>query len=121
MNMNEKTNDAVWQMIEREKKKDLLVKKISRVAWGVTLGMLLILLTLWGVELSRTLGLYNSGAVPFANVMMIVFTMAKVLGIFAFIIAVLSTVGMFMRIRTTNLMEIQQRLTNLEQMILKEP
>ncbi len=119
--MNERTDDAVWQMIEKEKKKDLFIKRISKIAWAVTLIMLGVLLIFWGMELSRTLGLYKAGAVSYATVTAVMYTMVRVIGIFAFIIAIISTIGVFIRIRTTSLMEIQQRLANLEQMIINKP
>ena len=115
---NETSKDAVWEMIDREKKKDIFVNRVSKISWGVTLVALIAALVFFGIELSSTMGLYKRGVVAYADVLNIIFTMVKLVGIFGFIIAIISTVGVFLRLRTTSLLEIQQRLANLEQMVV---
>ena len=43
-----------------------------------------------------------------------------VLGVLSFLVAVLSTVGVFLRFRTASLAEIQTRLAAMEEMLLKD-
>jgi hypothetical protein len=43
-----------------------------------------------------------------------------VVGIFSFLVAVLSTIGMFLRFRTASLAEIQTRLAAMEKMLTSE-
>lgn len=117
--MDEKHADQVWTLIDREKKRDVMIKRISRVAWGATLVMLLVFLTFTLIDLSRQMDLYRSGIISQASVMSSVVPFAVILGSLSLIIAILSTVGVFLRLRTTSLLEVQQRLANLEQMIME--
>ena len=117
-NINPK--EQIWAQIDKEKKRDRFVRRVSRVSWGVTLVALVAVLYTFGIELSNNLDLYNRKAVPASNVWDVVYKMVKLIGIFGFIIAIISTVGVFLRLRTTSLLEIQQRLANLEQMVTSE-
>ncbi|WP_323757767.1 hypothetical protein [Roseivirga sp.] len=116
--MNEKSKDAIWKMIDREKKKDVFVKRISKMGWTGTVVMLLFFLTITLIDLSRMVGLYGEGMVSRQSVINTVVPFAIVLGGLCLIIAILSTIGVFLRMRTTSLLEIQQRLANLEQMVV---
>lgn len=116
-NISTNSGDQIWEQIEKEKKRDQFIRRISRISWGVTLGALVIVLITFGVELSDYIGYYKKGVVASVDVWNVVFKMVKLVGIFGFIIAIISTVGVFLRLRTTSLMEIQQRLANLEQMV----
>lgn len=116
--MNQNQSDQVWSLIEREKKRDRMIRRISRVAWGSTLVMLLVFLSFTVIDLSRQMELYSKGVIPYASVLNSVVPFAVILGSLSLIIAILSTVGVFLRLRTTSLMEVQQRLANLEQMVL---
>ncbi|MCE7991597.1 MAG: hypothetical protein HEP71_06440 [Roseivirga sp.] len=115
---NDKQTDQVWDLIDREKKRDKMIRRISRVAWGATLVMLLVFLTFTLIDLSRQMDLYSKGIIPYASVLNAVVPFAVILGSLSLIIAILSTVGVFLRLRTTSLLEVQQRLANLEQMVL---
>ncbi|KYG78730.1 hypothetical protein [Roseivirga echinicomitans] len=116
--MNEQSKDAIWEMIDREKKKDVFVKRISKIGWTGTVVMLLFFLTITLIDLSRMVGLYGQGVVSRQSVINTVVPFAIVLGGLCLIIAILSTIGVFLRMRTTSLLEIQQRLANLEQMVV---
>ena len=116
--MNEQSKDAIWEMIDREKKKDLLIKRVSKVGWIGTVVMLLVFLTLTLIDLSRMVELYGKGLVSRESVINTIIPFAIVLGGLCLIIAILSTIGMFLRMRTTSLLEIQQRLASLEQMVV---
>lgn len=116
--MNEQSKDAIWEMIDREKKKDVFVKRVSKIGWTGTVVMLLFFLTITLIDLSRMVGLYGQGVVSRQSVINTVVPFAIVLGGLCLIIAILSTIGVFLRMRTTSLLEIQQRLANLEQMVV---
>lgn len=116
--MNETNGDQIWSLIEMEKKRDKMIRRISRVAWGFTFVMLLVFLTFTLIDLSRQMDLYSKGVIPYASVLNAVVPFAVILGSLSLIIAILSTVGVFLRLRTTSLLEVQQRLANLEQMVL---
>jgi uncharacterized membrane protein (DUF485 family) len=116
--MNEKSKDAIWEMIDREKKKDVLIKRVSKIGWIGTVVMLLFFLTITLIDLSRMVGLYGAGVVSRQSVIDTVVPFAIVLGGLCLIIAILSTIGVFLRMRTASLLEIQQRLASLEQMVV---
>jgi uncharacterized membrane protein (DUF485 family) len=116
---NENSNAQVWSLIEKEKKRDRVIRRISRVAWGGTLIMLLVFLAFTLYDLSHHVSLYRLGLIPYERVLNTVVPFAIILGSLSLVVAILSTVGVFLRLRTTSLMEVQQRLVNLEQMILE--
>lgn len=118
--INEKSKDAIWEMIDREKKKDVLIKRVSKIGWVGTVVMLLFFLTITLIDLSIMMERYDNGRVSRESVIDTVVPFAIVLGGLCLIIAILSTVGVFLRMRTTSLLEIQQRLTNLEQMVVNK-
>lgn len=116
---NENQN-ALWDIIEREKRTDKMIKWVNRIAWSVILVVLLVFLVFTIQDYSRTMSLYQKGLIPLANVKLTVTPFLKVLGLLALIVGVLATVGMFLRLRTTSMLEIQQRLANLEQIVTSE-
>ena len=116
--MNEKSKDAIWEMIDREKKKDVFIKRVSKIGWIGTVVMLLFFLTITLIDLSRMVERYDKGVVSRESVINTVVPFAIVLGGLCLIIAILGTIGVFLRMRTTSLLEVQHRLANLEQMVV---
>ncbi len=117
--VNENQN-ALWDIIEREKRRDNMIKWVSRIAWSITLIVLTIFLVFTIQDYSTALGRYQSGLVARSEVRLTVIPFLQVSGSLALIVGILATVGMFLRLRTTSMLEIQQRLANLEQMITSE-
>ena len=118
--MNDKKATAsggVWDAIENERKRDRFIRKVSIVAWSVT-GVLALLLTILvggqAVEMARAAML---GALPWMSVAGIMMPLVIALGMLAVLIATVSTIGMFVRMRTASLHEIQLRLAALEDML----
>lgn len=109
--------DALWALIEKENKKDRIIKRISKAGWTVTLLVLLLFLVFTVMEFIHTYKLYISGRVLYQNVIDTLIPFLIILGTIGLIVAILGTVGMFLRLRTTSLLEVQQRLTNLEKML----
>lgn len=107
-------------MIDQEKKKDRTLKSIGNAAWGVTVFVLVIFLLLTVVDFNQAMGQYQNGAIPYENVVVTIVPFLIILGCLSLVVAILMTVGRFMRLRTTNLLEIQQRLANLEEMVTTE-
>lgn len=118
MNKTDEMNDQVWNMINKEKQKDKFLKTVNAVAWGVTLLVLIIFGVYTWMDFSRTLRLYNNGMMPFENVISTTIPFLIILGSISLLMAILATIGRFLRLRTTSLLELQQRLTNLEKLIL---
>lgn len=117
---NEKTtaSGSVWDAIENEKKRDRFIRRVSVVAWSVT-GVLVLLLAVLvlgqAVSMARAAML---GALPWMSVAGIVMPLVIALGMLSVLIATVSTIGMFVRMRTASLHEIQLRLAALEDMIV---
>ena len=115
-----KSTEQVWDMIDREKARDRMIRRVSRVAWGVTMGVLLVFLVFTIIDITHTLQLYKSGVVASQAIWRTLVPFAIILGSVSLIIAILATIGVFLRLRTTSLLEVQQRLANLEQLITSD-
>lgn len=112
--------DALWDIIAREKRRDTMVKWVSRGAWVLVLAVLTVFLIFTIQDYIRVQELYKARVVARATVKETFIPFLVILGCLSLIIAVLATIGMFLRLRTTSMLEIQQRLANLEQMITSE-
>ena len=108
--------ENAWTQIDRERRLDKRLRRLSVVAWTFTLLVMLflVLLTALEVRIFWALGMVpwvmNRTAMPLLIVLV-------VLGA---LIATLATVGIFLRLRTASLMEIQLRLAALEQMLTRD-
>ena len=113
--------EDAWTLIEAEKRRDRVVRRISIVAWTVTFAILVIFTAMIGVEVSQTLDRLQVGSVGPDAVISALMPLVAVVGTVSLLIAVLSTVGVFLRLRTASLSEIQVRLAALEEMLLTGP
>ncbi|WP_141719718.1 hypothetical protein [Roseivirga misakiensis] len=118
--MSKTTESPVWEMIEAEKKRDRFIKLVSRIAWSVTLFVLLIFLVFTIRDYIHMQKLFNQGVTSQASVIETVVPFLIILGSLSLVIGILATVGTFLRLRTTSMLEIQQRLANLENMVISE-
>jgi len=107
----------VWSVIEREKKRDKLVRRVSVAAWSVTGGAVLAFGAVTGMQVWRMIGHVLEGVAPWLVVFDALVPFVAVVGTLSLLIAVLSTIGVFLRLRTASLSEIQLRLAGLEEMI----
>jgi uncharacterized membrane protein len=110
-------SERVWAVIEREKRRDRLVRRVSIAAWSVTGGAVMIFGAVRAWEVWRLLQLVGEDVAPLAIVVDRVMPMVTVIGVLGLLVAILSTVGIFLRLRTASLSEIQLRLAALEEMI----
>jgi len=111
------TSERVWAVIEREKRRDKLVRRVSVSAWSVTGGAVMIFGAVTGLEVWRMIRLASQGLVRWPEVFASVMPVVAVVGVLGLLVATLSTVGIFLRLRTASLSEIQLRLAALEEMI----
>ncbi|UCD24297.1 MAG: hypothetical protein JSW51_14960 [Gemmatimonadota bacterium] len=111
------TSERVWAVIEREKRRDRLVRRVSIIAWSVTGGAVLAFGGVTAVHVWRLVQFVNEGVAPWQVVVDRVMPFIAVIGVLGLLIAVLSTVGIFLRLRTASLSEIQLRLAGLEEMV----
>ena len=112
-------SDRIWAAIDREKRRDALLKRVSIAAWTVTLVLVGVLLVIGGISAAQMVRAAIEGAVPWATVLGTIIPVIVVLGVLTVLIAVLSTIAIFLRTRTATLQEIQLRLAALEEMLVR--
>lgn len=122
--METKTED-IWKNIEKEKRTDRWMKRICIGSWFAT-----ILLLLAYVFLILNHYIYQSGGGGFSTLVfffpyekwttpLLTYTLIFFgAGTITFSAAILSTIGIFVRMRTSSLRDIQLRLGTLENAIL---
>jgi hypothetical protein len=112
--------DQAWAFVEREKRIDRFIRRVSIVAWSITFFFVLIFAILTGAQVVEFARGYAQGMLPFAVVTASAIPLMTVLGFLSVLIATLSTIAIFLRLRTSSLSEIQLRLAALEEMLSKD-
>jgi hypothetical protein len=112
-------SNRIWEAIDREKRRDALLKRVSMAAWAATLVLVTVLLVIGGISAAQMVRAAVEGAVPWATVLGTVIPLIVVLGVLTVLIAVVSTVAIFLRMRTATLQEIQLRLAALEEALMR--
>jgi flagellar biosynthesis protein FliR len=118
--MSKETTSAssnVWDAIEAERGRDRLLRRVAVSAWIITLVFVIALAVLVSFQVAQMARAAMVGAVPWMSVMGVAMPLIIVLGLLSVLVASLSTIGMFLRMRTASLTEIQLRLAALETMI----
>lgn len=114
----------LWSWIDGERVLDRRVRRVSKIAWIVTLVALLLYGARVLVYVVMMLGNASAKGVPPGELLAIVLDQAlplvTVIGLLSFLVAVLSTIGVFLRFRTASLAEIQTRLAAMEEILLKD-
>jgi hypothetical protein len=114
----------LWSWIEGERVLDRRVRRVSKIAWIVTLVALLLYGARVLVYVVMMLSNVSAKGVPPGELLAIVLDQAlpliTVIGLLSFLVAVLSTIGVFLRFRTASLAEIQTRLAAMEEILLKD-
>ena len=111
------SSERVWAVIEREKRRDRLLRGVSIGAWSVTGGAVMIFGVATGIEVWRAVRLATEGLVRWPFIFERAMPAVAVLGTLGLLVGTLSTVGIFLRLRTASLSEIQLRLAALEEMV----
>lgn len=111
-------NDRTWALIEVEKRRDRFLRRLSAAAWGMTLLVLVGYGILTGLQVWEMFRAQLAGMVPFATVVGMATPFIIVLGAVCLLVATMATIGVFLRMRTASLNEIQLRLAALEEMIV---
>lgn len=113
--------DEMWDRIDREKDRDRALRRVSGIAWSITFFILFLMTIRVGVELYGVLGKWGSGLTGIDRFFIASKTLTPLLGVvggISLLIGTLSTVGVFLRLRTASLSEVQLRLAALEDMLL---
>ena len=115
--MTESTQPAkedVWAIIESERKRDRLVRRLSVGAWAVTLCVMLVFAVIIGAEVVHTLDLVGLGTATLGDVVDNLIPLLGVVGVTSLLLALVSTAAVLLRFRTASLGDIQLRLASLE-------
>ena len=107
-------------LIERDKRIDRFIRRVSIVAWSVTVLVVLLLAVMTGIQVAQFLPGATSGELPWMVIVGVSMPLIMVLGCLAVLVATLSTIAIFLRLRTSSLAEIQLRLAALEEMLADE-
>jgi uncharacterized PurR-regulated membrane protein YhhQ (DUF165 family) len=107
-------------LIDRDKRMDRFIRRVATAAWSVTFLIALLLTVMTGIQVAQFVPGASAGEVPWMVVIGLSMPLIIVLGFLAVLIATLSTVGIFLRLRTSSLSEIQMRLAALEEMLADE-
>jgi hypothetical protein len=108
---------SAWNLIEREQRRDRVLKRVSVVAWTVTCVLVLALGVITGLEVAALMRRYRVGLVDGMAVVESIVPFTIALGLLSVLVGTLSTVGIFLRLRTASLVDIQLRLAALEDML----
>ena len=112
-------NDKTWALIDAEKRRDRFLRRLSVGAWAVTLLVLVGYGVLTGMQVYEMFRASLVGMVPFATVVGMATPFIIVLGAVCLLVATMATIGVFLRLRTASLNEIQLRLAALEELVVK--
>lgn len=107
-------------LVEQERRRDRFIRRVCVGAWAATFLVLIVFAINTGVNVSVPARLAAVGAVDKREVYDAAMPLVIVLGILFLLIAVLATIGVFLRLRTASLTEIQLRLSALEAMLARQ-
>jgi hypothetical protein len=110
------SNDA-WKIIENERRRDRFIRGVCITAWVVAFLIVLIVAVLVGSSTLTMYRMYLQDAVPWMTVAGTMLPLVDVLWKLSLLVAALSTVLVFLRLRTASLAEIQMRLAALEELV----
>jgi uncharacterized membrane protein YcjF (UPF0283 family) len=108
-----------WTIVDSEKRRDRALRRACVVAWIVVVAFVLVLAIAVGISAVPLLRAVMSGQLPWITVVGTLMPLIIVLWILSVLVATLCTIGVFLRLRTASLIEIQLRLSALESMITR--
>ena len=120
MNSPSSPHDAAWAVIEKERGRDRFIRRMSVAAWATTFIALLIFAAIMVQRIMLVRDRAAVGAESPGATYDAVLPLVAVIGVLAVLIATLCTIGVFLRLRTASLSEIQLRLAALEEMLRRE-
>src|SRR6185503_17333930 len=108
---------SAMTLVENERRRDRFIRRINIIAWSISLSLVVLIAILVVLQVSQFVGGAMAGEVPWAILIGSAMPLIDVLWKLSLLVATLSTVATFVRIRTSSLAEIQLRLAALEEMI----
>jgi uncharacterized membrane protein len=110
-----------WELIDQEKRREQFLRRASRAAWTVTFIIAGLFAVLTGLSVAEMVRGAMMGALPWMTALGVAMPFLTVILTISVLVAALSTVGIFLRLRTATLTEIQLRLAALEEMLATRP
>jgi len=110
-------SDKTWALIENEKRRDRFIRRVNLAAWTVTFALVLLVAILVGVQVFQLNQARLAGRMTWSAVIGSAMPLIDILWKLSLLVAALSTVGIFLRLRTASLTEIQVRLAALEEAV----
>jgi len=107
----------VHSLLENERRRDRFIRRVNIIAWSVTFTLVVVIAIIVGVQVAHFMRGAAAGEVPWMVVAGSTMPLVDVLWKLSLLVAALSTVAIFMRLRTASLAEIQLRLAALEEMV----
>ena len=111
-------SDSAWEIIEREKKRDAVVRRIGIAAWIITFALAIVFAVLVVASGFTALKDFLNRGVSFEFFPDLLEPIIISLGKVSLVLALASTIAIFLRVRTASLNEIQLRLAALEDMLV---
>jgi hypothetical protein len=115
----ETAHAAVWEAVERDRRRDRTLRRVSVAAWSVTFAAVLVYASMIVIQILDLRRLVAAGIAVERSLFLAAIPLVGVIGVLAVLIATLATIGMFLRARTASLQEIQQRLAALEAVVVQ--
>jgi hypothetical protein len=103
-----------WALVEVEQRRDRTLRRLSIGAWAATFAVAAVFAVIVAMRVSLMWSLSAVGALDRRAVFEAATPLVLVVGVLSLLVAVLATVGIFLRLRTASLAEIRLRLAALE-------
>lgn len=117
MNATDSPMSRAWSRIEAEQRSDRLFRRLTIAGWSAT-GLVVLLLVSFGViQLRAAMRFLEVGASNLGMVIGGTIPIVLAVGAFCALGATLATIGLFLRMRSASMHEIQLRLAALEDLL----
>lgn len=107
-------DSSAWALVEEEKRRDRTLRRVSIAAWSGTFLAVAVFAVIVAMRVSLMWSLASVGALDRRAVYEAATPVVLVVGVLTLLVAVLATVGIFLRLRTASLAEIRLRLSAIE-------
>ena len=87
MKQEQSTADRTWAEIERGKRVDRLIRRVSIAAWSVTVVMVLVFAIMTGVSVAQFVRAASNGALPWFTALSVAMPFILAVGALAVLIA----------------------------------
>jgi len=111
------TKADAWALIETEKRRDRLIRRICIGAWSATFVIMVLFAIVTVAPVMQMFKGAMTGDLPWMTVLGSAMPFIGALWTLTLLVSALSTVAVFLRLRTASLSEIQLRLAALEEML----